>query len=234
MNKNIGIIISTIIISSVFFYGIKIAEKHGAYISTNGLSTRIVESDMAKMIITISNEANNIKEVQDKRQSEKKALMEFLQTQGVTNDNITHTDSSIEDMLRWSDSARDKKKYKISDYIHIKSNDVHFIEKISEIISSEFIERGIVVDVNVKYIYKGLDTLRLEMIEDATEDSRNRAEHIAAVSNTKLDGLRNLHTGKFSIVAEDSSSTNDSDYYEGENSINKRIRVVVQGTFNIR
>ncbi len=234
MKKNISIIVCTFIISSIGLYGIKVAEKHGSYISTNGLSSQIVESDVAKMIVTILNETDSIKEVQSKRQSEKKAILEFLKTQGITDENITHTDSSIEDMLRWSDNTQNKKKYKISDNIYIKSNDVYLIKKISEIISSEFMGEGIIVGVNIRYIYKGLDELRLKMIEDATKDSKNRAERIATVTNKKLDGLRNLHTGKFSIVAEDSSSTQDSDYHEGENSINKRIRLVVQGTFNIR
>lgn len=231
---NLTMIICTIIIGAIAYYGIKTIEKYNSYISTNGVSTRIVESDLAQLQITISNETNTIKDIQNKRQIDKKDVMEFLKKNGITDDNITHTDCSIEDMLRWTDNTKDKKKYKISDIIYIKSNDVYMVKKIAGMISSEFIEKGIIIDTNVKYLYKDLDTLRIEMIEEATEDSRNRADHISKVSKMKLIGLRNLHTGKFSIAAEDSSATNDSVYDEGENSINKRVRVVVQGTFNIK
>lgn len=215
-------------------YGISAIKTRDSFISTNGLSTRIVESDLAQMRITISNETNNVKEIQYKRQQDIKTVMEFLEGKGITKDNVTNTDCSIEDMLRWTDNIKDKKKYKISDNIYIKSNNVYLIKEISQILSSEFMENGIVIDINVTYLYKGLDALRIDMIKEATEDSQTRARHIAEASDMTLTGLRNLHTGKFSIAAEDSSATNDSDYTEGQNSINKRVRVVVHGTFNVK
>ena len=71
------------------------------------------------------------------------------------------------------------------------------------------------------------------MLQEAAKDSETRAQKIAETFGAKIIGLRNFTSGKFSISAEDAAVTSDNEWYE-EYSLNKRLRVVVTGTFNLQ
>jgi hypothetical protein len=55
---------------------VEVIEKNNAYISTKGLSDKIVKSDYAKWTISMINETDSLKDIQVKRKSDKK-LYEF-------------------------------------------------------------------------------------------------------------------------------------------------------------
>lgn len=215
------------------YQAIEIIEKNGKYIATNGLADRVVKSDSARLTLSIVNETDSLKDVQTKRKADKKVVIDFLLNCGFKSEEIKEGSTNVDDQLRYSDKAEGKKKYKVMDYIVTETKNVDLVKKsLSEI--SSLIDRDVCVDNSVKYFCKDIDKLRIEMIEDAAKDSKVRAEHIAKTSGNKVIGLRNFATGKFSIFSEDAATTSENDYSEGENSVMKRIRVVVRGSYDIK
>ena len=215
------------------YQAIEVIENNGKYIATNGLADRVVKSDSAKLTLSIVNETDSLKDVQTKRKSDKKIVIDFLLNCGFKSEEIKDGSINIEDQFRYFDKVEGKKKYKVTDYIVIETKNVDLTKKsLSEI--SSLIDKDVCVENSVKYFYKDIDKLRIEMIEDAAKDSKVRADHIAKTSGNKVIGLRNFSTGKFSIFSEDSSTTSENDCSDGENSVMKRIRVVVKGSYDIK
>lgn len=116
--------------------------------------------------------------------------------------------------------------------ICIKTNEMNKIKMIRGKLASLH-EQNIDVSDNIKYIYTKINKLRIDMLQEAAKDSEKRAFKIADALGAKITGLRNFASGKFSMTAEDQSITSDNEWHE-EKSINKRIRVVVTSSFNLK
>ncbi|MDR2075300.1 MAG: SIMPL domain-containing protein [Holosporales bacterium] len=224
-------------IAAFLFIGYKaveVVDKSKFYISTNGLSDKIVKADYAKWSISIVDETNSLKDTQEKRKSDKKIVVDFLKKCGFKESEISEGGVRIEDQLRWSSEGEknSKKKYSITDYFFVQTPNVDLVEKSATKIS-QLMDQNIRIENNrVKYLYKDFEKLRIEMIEEAAKDSRNRADHIAKTSKRKIIGMRNFSTGRFSILAEDTSAESDRGW-ESESSIIKRVRVIVSASYDI-
>lgn len=231
VSKGIGVIIGSVMVTCIIGYGINTAKHFCSYVSTKGVCHKVVESDSARLDISICNETDNIKDASEKRNSDREAVLEFLKNKGVKESDIVSRDCEISDRFRYS-SRDNGKRYSVSDTFGVTLNNCHLAKDIAQSLPLALMDQGIYVSAGVRYRYKNLDDLKIEMIEEAAKDARERAEHVAAVSNMKISGLRSLNTGYFSIVGDDSSATNNETYDE-ERYIKKRVRVVVHGTFDI-
>ena len=223
------------LIAFISYEGIDLVRTNGSYIATNGVSVRHVVSDSAVWRITVTTEANSVKEAQEKIKKDKPAVLKFLKDEGFSEGEISATNSDIEDKFRYASSEAMEKKlrFEINDVIIIKTQNLDQIKK-SRPKLNELMEQDIRLSNDVKYYYKDIDKLRVEMVNEAAKDSENRAKNIAGSVGSKIKGLRSLSCGSFSIVSDDSSITSDHDWSEGADSIDKRVRVVVHGTFNLK
>ena len=203
------------------------------YISTNGLCVQNVESDVAKWVINVTNETDDLKDTQAKRISDKKAVFDFLITNGFDKSEISEDNCNVQDsQLTLDEKKAGKKKYRIVDTIIVNTSKPKLVKKVSGRIS-DLLEKNVFVTIEIFYYYENIDKLRLSMIEKATQDALERADRIGQTAKSKISALRSLSTGSFSIVSADNSATKESDYYEGERSLNKRVRVVVHASFNL-
>ncbi|MDR1390749.1 MAG: hypothetical protein LBI95_00005, partial [Holosporales bacterium] len=78
--------------------------------------------------------------------------------------------------------------------------------------------------------YKDFEKIKIEMLEEATLDSRIKAEHIAESVGSQVLSVHSLNTGVFELTPEDSSATTNETWNE-RLSWRKKIRVVVHGAF---
>lgn len=102
--------------------------------------------------------------------------------------------------------------YRLTQGVRIESNNVDMIEKISREIS-ELLDRGINLDNNnLSYYYTKLSDLKIEMLAEATENAKNRANTIAKSAGSRLGGLQTANMGVFQITAPNSP---DEDYSWG-------------------
>ncbi len=96
--------------------------------------------------------------------------------------------------------------YDLYQDVCITSNDVDKVEQISRDITS-LIESGIEFTSGYpEYYYTKLDELKLELIQNATENARTRVELIAAGTGCSLGQLSDANLGVFQITATNSSS----------------------------
>jgi len=96
--------------------------------------------------------------------------------------------------------------YSLSQEVSITSSDVDKVEKISRDISA-LIESGVeLTSGSPEYYYTKLDELKLQLIEQATENAKQRVDIIAQNSNSQLGELLGANLGVFQITAQNSAS----------------------------
>jgi hypothetical protein len=206
--------------------------KDEAVIKTHGVSVRCIISDYACWTINIKNETNSLKDIQEKRQADKQAVRDILASWGLK-DCIVDESFKVEDQHRYAYNS-DTMRFDLTDSITVKSKDVAKVQKAIISFTESLMSQGIRVNNNVRYFYSDLSQLKLELIEEATIDAKNRAVHVAQTMGYKVKKLGSIDTGIFSITSAATSDSLKNDYSEGEGAVNKKVRVVVHGTFKAR
>lgn len=125
--------------------------------------------------------------------------------------------------------------YTLTQSIKIESPEVDKIEQVSRDIT-ELIDSGVQFYSNSpEYYYTKLGELKLEMIAEATENARKRAEIVTENANSSIDKLITANLGVFQIVAQNSSA---DDYSDGGSfntwSKNKTASVTVKLYYTVK
>ncbi|MEA4936860.1 MAG: SIMPL domain-containing protein [Paludibacter sp.] len=140
-----------------------------------------------------------------------KAIVAFLKSNGITQEEISITAPEILDMKaeRYSANAPEY-RYNATSVITVTSTDVPKVRKLmSE--QTELLKQGIAITggdyrYNVTYEFTGLNEIKPAMIEEATRNARVAAEKFAKDSDSKLGKIRDANQGQFSITDRDSNT----------------------------
>ena len=112
--------------------------------------------------------------------------------------------------------------YTLSQEVSITSNDVDKVEKISRDISA-LIESGVEFTSNSpEYYYTKLDELKLELIQRATDNAKQRVDIITENSGATKGELLSANLGVFQITAQNSASEEYS--YGGTFNTSSRLK----------
>ncbi|MDO4939061.1 MAG: SIMPL domain-containing protein [Lachnospiraceae bacterium] len=125
--------------------------------------------------------------------------------------------------------------YTLSQQVEISSSDVEKVEKLSRDISA-IIESGVQFNSwSPEYYYTRLDELKLQLIEEATANARQRIELMAQESGAQTGELLSANLGVFQITAQNSSS---DDYSYGgtfnTGSKNKTASITVKLNYAVK
>ncbi|MEY2970253.1 MAG: hypothetical protein RLZZ599_626 [Bacteroidota bacterium] len=97
--------------------------------------------------------------------------------------------------------------YELRQDVVIESRDLDGITAISREIS-ELLKDGVQITSNFpEYYYSELESLKLNLIEKASENGRIRAEQIAKNSKSSIVGLKNARLGVFQILGYNSGES---------------------------
>lgn len=238
-----AIIFSIAIVVSVWIGGHYLNKAKGQVktVSVVGMAERDFDSDLIVWDISYDVLNMNIKDGYSSLKEMTKIVKDYLVKQGITEDemdfkaitNYKETEYQYDNQSNRSYSVF--KGYRLTQRVRIESNNVENIEKIQRQIS-ELLDRGINIDDNdVAYYYTKLGDLKIEMLAEASENARNRAETIAKSAGARLGGLKTANMGVFQITAPNST---DEDYSWGgtfnTSSKNKRASINMRLTYNVR
>ncbi|RKX25083.1 MAG: hypothetical protein DRP45_06750, partial [Candidatus Zixiibacteriota bacterium] len=97
------------------------------------------------------------------------------------------------------DRTRQVVGYSLSQVIRVEMDDVHRITRLSKEASC-LIEEGVEFSSsNPRYLFTGLDDLKIEMIRAATENAKLRAEELASVTGRTVGAPVSARVGIFQI-----------------------------------
>ncbi|MBQ0142307.1 MAG: SIMPL domain-containing protein [Prevotellaceae bacterium] len=178
-------------------------------VTVKGLSEREVKADKVTWSLTYKELGNDPTEMYNLLEQKNGKVVAFLKTSGIKTENISINPPQIVD--RQADNYGNEimnYRYKATSVITVTSNEV---EKVRSLLSkqSELMKQGIALvsneydNNNVVYEFTGLNTVKPEMIEEATKNARVTAQKFADDSGSKLGEIRSAQQGQFSIEDRD-------------------------------
>lgn len=203
------------------------------YVSVRGLAERTVKSDLAIWPISYTETGDDLHSLYSKTEADKKTILKFLANQGIRPSEIAMGIVAVTDNQANPDGSNRKIpfRYTIQQQITVQTSRVDQVAAAAQK-TITLIQEGIVLSQanSLTYKFNGLNSIKPDMITEATRNARAAAERFALDSGSSVGGIRQATQGYFSILPANSGMTGDSDGggYGGDadSSMMKTVRVV--------
>ena len=231
---SIAVIASAIVLGNAYKYKYKTDET----IVVTGLGKKDFKADLVIWNADFQTKNFDLKLASEQLNNDKKIIEQYLISQGIKSEEIIFNAVSInkEFDYRYDENGRSQSfftGYVLNQSIEIQSKDLDKIDNVSRKIS-DLISQGIELSSSMpNYYYSGLEDLKLELIANATENARKRAENIAEKSNAKLGNLKKASMGVFQITGQYSNEDFTYGGVYNTSSRDKTANITVKLEFNI-
>ena len=239
----VAIIFSAAIIGAVWIGGhyLNKARGHAKTVSVVGMAERDFESDLIVWRMSFDVLNMDMKSGYNEIKNVNKTGRDYLVSKGVSENEIDFQAITCDKETEYHYNTETHQSYytfagyRLTQVVKVESNDVDKVEKISREIA-ELLDKGIQMNTNnLSYYYTKLSDLKIEMLAEATENARNRAETIAKSAKARLGSLQTANMGVFQITAPNSS---DEEYSWGgtfnTTSKKKRASINMRLTYYVR
>ncbi len=190
-------------------------------VSVKGLAEREVAADTAIWPVQFSDADNRLDALTARVQKNNEAVRAFLKLHGFSDDEIgTGTQSVIDKQAReYGGNDTGQFRYLVTSTVTVYSKDPQKVMNALGAIG-ELAKQNIAVlqdryGNRVEYLFTGLNELKPQMVEEATQNARQVAQKFAQDSDSRLGKIKAARQGQFSIQDRDSNTPQI-----------KRIRVV--------
>lgn len=198
-------------------------------VNVKGLCEKEVKADKVIWPVVYKVMANDIQSVYDQTDGNNAVIIDFLKSGGIDASEITVSVPEISDKYASEYGSNDRAfRYIAKSVITVCTSDV---DKVLALMSKQsvLLKKGIVVSGNtqwenpVEFKYEGLNSIKPEMIEEATMNAREAAQKFAKDSDSKLGKIKTANQGTFTIENRDSNTP----YI-------KKVRVVTSVTYYLK
>lgn len=209
--ESIVVAVGLIVMGLLLNMGINNFTNRDRIVSVKGLAEVEVSADKVVWPLMYKDLGNDLTSLYTNIQSKNKTIVAFLKSNGISDEEITIAPPEIIDMEaeRYLNQSI-QYRYNATSVITVTSNDVNKIRKlISE--QTELLKQGVAITggdyrYNTIYEFTGLNSIKPEMIEEATKNAREAAEKFALDSGSKLGKIRNASQGQFTISDRDENT----------------------------
>jgi len=205
-------------------------------IQVTGSARKSIRADLGMWRGSISLKAASQTEAYQQLQTQKAAVLKFLTEEqkvpaaAITEGNLS-TGTQME-LLPNGQETGNIKAHIMTWTFEVRLKDVDAITRLAQS-SGELIARNLAFSASPpEYLYTKLNELRIEMLAEATQDARTRAESITRSAGSKLGPVRSVRTGVFQITRPESTEVSDYGMYD-TSSIEKDITAVLSLTFGV-
>lgn len=189
---------------------LKESRKPQRVVSVRGLAEREVDADLAIWPISYSETSNDLADLYNRIVEKRKIITGFLADAGFDAADISFSAPQVSDQhAREFGDGRSKPAFRYlgKATVTVRSGKVALIKKTMEL-SGSLVGKGIVIvaeswESKTEFFFKGLNTIKPQMIEEATKNARAAAEKFAADSGSKLGKIRSASQGLFEITDRD-------------------------------
>lgn len=205
-------------------------------ISVTGSARKAIKSDYGVWSATVSAERPTQKEAYNALQGYLSKAKDYL----VTEKQVPATSlamgelvtTELQELLPNGNPSGKTRAYQLSQTIEVRLPDPERIRQLSQE-SSELVTRDIPFESNEpQYLYTKLSDLRVQMLAEATQDARSRAEQIVKTAGSGLGPVRSVWTGVFQITKPNSTEVSGEGMYD-TTSIDKDITAVLTMNFAV-
>ena len=222
------------IMTGLIILGLMLPQAVGRYrsfdrtVNVKGLCEKEVKADKVIWPVMYRVMANDIQSIYDQTDGNNAAIVAFLKSGGITDAEITVSVPSISDKFANEYGSNDRAYRYIA-----KSVVTVCTDKVDAVLAlmarqSELLKQGVVTagenwENPVEFRYEGLNEIKPQMIEEATQNAREAAQKFAKDSGSRLGKIRTANQGTFTIEIRDSNTP----YI-------KKVRVVTSVTYYLK
>jgi len=202
------------------------------YVTVKGLVERNVKSDLAIWSLSYKEAGDDLAAVYAKSEADKNTILQFLQQQGIRDDEIVTGLVRVVDTQanEYGGMNRAPKRYIVEQEITVRTARVDQVAAAAQK-SMQLVQKGIVLSSSpgqgLVYKFTGLNKIKPDMITEATKNARAAADRFAQDSGSQVGSIRQANQGTFSISpADQAGDVGEGGGYGGEGSMMKAVRVV--------
>lgn len=206
---SLALIVAAVVLSNAY----KFKYNNVNTINVTGNAKTDFESDIVKWSASYSRKSMDLSSASEQLSQDRNLVKEFLIKQGINESEIRfdainifrefsyHTDS-------YGNSRSTFSGYNLSQQVSVESKDLDKVDNASREISG-LLSQGVELSSNPpNYYFSGLEDLKLQLISQASDNARQRAQNIANESGSKLGKLVKADLGVFQITGQ-----NDNEEY---------------------
>ncbi|MGL5124254.1 MAG: SIMPL domain-containing protein [Fusobacteriaceae bacterium] len=175
-------------------------------IVVKGLSEKEVLSDKVVFPIQFKIVGNNLNTLYEQLKNDNQKIIDFLLANGLERNEISISSPSIEDRaLYQSENNKSTYRYIATQLVTLYSTKVEAVYNLNTKIG-ELLKENVASEVNsyaVNYSYNNLNSIKPQMIEEATKNARDVAEKFAQDSKSSLGKIKRANQGQFLITNSD-------------------------------
>lgn len=168
-----------------------------------------------------------------KSESDKKIILDFLAQQGIQPSEIELGIVSVTDTQAsgYSSNKPPSRRYVVQEGLTVRTSRVDVVAAGAQR-TMQLVQRGVVLnsgsDSGLSYEFKGLNSIKPDMITEAKRNARAAADRFASDSGSRVGSIRQATQGLFSILAANAGGDTGGYGYQtnDESSIMKKVRVV--------
>ena len=205
-------------------------------ISVTGSSYKTVTSDSGRLEFRIMTRQSTKAGAYDTISKQVPEVKNFIKSKGFADDEIEVKSPNgyyTYKTLPNGNSTNEIAYYNISQPMFVTSKDVQKIKTLSVELPS-LIKDGIDIDAyNPEYFYSKLADDKVQMLEEATKDAKQRADAMLKATHNRTGKIQSVRMGVFQITPVDSTNVSDMGISD-TSTIDKKITSVANVTFQIK
>ena len=213
MNKISGFIPSLLVAVAIVVLGMCLKAGIDGFshrdraVTVRGLCEKEVMANKVTWPIVTKEMGNELPAIYDKIQRNNDAILAFLKDNGIEDSEISVNPPAVNDRMANSYSNENVRyRYNVTNVIVVTSSKVDKIRKLIEA-QTQLLKQGIAVaedyEYQTTYEYTDLNSIKPEMIAEATRNAREAANKFAADSDSRLGKIKTATQGQFSITDRD-------------------------------
>lgn len=206
------------------------------YVTVKGLVERKVKSDLAIWPLSYKEAGDDLASLYVKTETDKKNVLDFLAQQGIQASEIELGAIRVVDTQanEYGNGQRTPHRYIVNQQVTVRTPRVDQVAAAAQK-TMLLLQKGIVVggenpgQNGLIYKFTGLNSIKPDMITEATRNARAAADRFASDSGSKVGAIRQANQGVFSILAGDEASApgeGPEGAFGADNSLMKTVRVV--------
>ena len=216
-NSNGAVLAGLLIGVGIFLSGVMIKVGIGGFVSNQrvvtvkGLAEKEVPADQVIWPLMYKMVGNEVSELYYQIGTRNKAITNFLKSNGIDDAEITISAPEIIDLqAERYNSQPVVYRYNVTAAITVSSGKVDLIRKLM-VEQTDLLKQGVALtggDYNytTQFLFTGLNDIKPQMIEEATQNARLTAEKFALDSKSKLGKIKRASQGQFSINDRDANT----------------------------
>ena len=213
---------------------IKATRLSDRYVTVKGLVERTVKSDLAIWPLSYKEAGDDLPSVYAKTEADKKVILDFLDQQGIKPSEIELGVVRVVDTQanEYGGMNRAPHRYILEQPITVRTSRVDQVAAAAQK-TIQLVQKGIVLNSNpgqgLTYKFTGLNSIKPDMITEATRNARAAAERFALDSGSKVGSIRQANQGVFSILPADQGGDTGElgeGNFAADSSMMKTVRVV--------